>query len=100
MKANGVDDIVEVLQAKMEEVELPEKVLSIRATQQHLARVWQVDIIISEWMGYFLVYESMLDTVLAARDKWLLPGGAIYPSHAQLFLAPLKCMLSSRHCWY
>lgn len=23
----------------------------------------QVDIIISEWMGYFLLYESMLDTV-------------------------------------
>jgi protein arginine N-methyltransferase 1 len=23
----------------------------------------KVDIIISEWMGYFLLYESMLDTV-------------------------------------
>jgi hypothetical protein len=31
-----------------------------------------VDIIISEWMGYFLLYESMLDTVLYARDKWLV----------------------------
>jgi hypothetical protein len=28
-----------------------------------------VDIIISEWMGYALLYESMLDTVLYARDK-------------------------------
>lgn len=27
----------------------------------------KVDIIISEWMGYFLFYESMLDTVLYAR---------------------------------
>lgn len=27
----------------------------------------QVDIIISEWMGYFLLYESMLDTVIYAR---------------------------------
>lgn len=27
----------------------------------------KVDIIISEWMGYFLFYESMLDTVLFAR---------------------------------
>ncbi len=34
-----------------------------------------MDIIISEWMGYFLLYESMLDTVLFARDKWLQPGG-------------------------
>ena len=28
----------------------------------------QVDIIISEWMGYALFYESMLDTVLDARS--------------------------------
>lgn len=28
----------------------------------------KVDIIISEWMGYFLFYESMLDTVLYARQ--------------------------------
>ena len=32
----------------------------------------KVDIIISEWMGYCLLYESMLDTVLFARDKWLV----------------------------
>ena len=41
----------------MEEVELPVK---------------EVDIIISEWMGYFLLYESMLETVLFARDKFLV----------------------------
>ena len=35
----------------------------------------KVDIIISEWMGYFLFYESMLDTVLFARDKWLADDG-------------------------
>ena len=39
----------------------------------------QVDIIISEWMGYCLFYESMLDTVLYARDKWLAPGGLMFP---------------------
>jgi hypothetical protein len=39
----------------------------------------QVDIIISEWMGYCLFYESMLDTVLYARDKWLKPGGLMFP---------------------
>lgn len=32
----------------------------------------KVDIIISEWMGYFLLYESMLDSVLFARDKYLV----------------------------
>lgn len=38
--------------------------------------VEKVDIIISEWMGYFLLYEAMLDTVLFARDKWLVKDGS------------------------
>ena len=36
----------------------------------------EVDIIISEWMGYFLLYESMLDSVIFARDKWLRKGAS------------------------
>ncbi|CAE8616029.1 unnamed protein product, partial [Polarella glacialis] len=48
----------------------------------------KVDIIISEWMGNFLLKEAMLDTVLLARDRFLKPGGALYPSHATLYLAP------------
>ena len=35
----------------------------------------KVDVIVSEWMGYCLFYESMLDTVIFARDKWLVRGG-------------------------
>ena len=50
----------------MEEISLPEG-------------VDKVDIIISEWMGYCLFYESMLDTVLYARDKWLAPNGLMFP---------------------
>ena len=46
-----------IIKGKVEEVELP---------------VEKVDIIISEWMGYCLFYESMLNTVLHARDKWLV----------------------------
>jgi hypothetical protein len=49
----------QVIKGKMEEVELPEK----------------VDIIVSEWMGFYLLHESMLDSVLYARDKWLNEGG-------------------------
>jgi len=74
VKANGVENQVVVIQSKMEDVNLPEK----------------VDIIISEWMGYFLLRESMLDSVLIARDKWLKPGGALYPSHAKMYLAPIQ----------
>ena len=50
----------------------------------------QVDIIISEWMGYFLFYESMLDTVLLARDRWLAPGGVIFPDKASVLLCAIE----------
>ena len=73
--ANGMADKITLLQGKMEEVELPFP---------------QVDIIVSEWMGYFLLYESMLDTVLYARDKYLAPGGLIFPDKATLFLAGIE----------
>lgn len=68
VKSNKLDGVVEVWQSKMEEVELPCK----------------VDVIVSEWMGYLLVRESMLDSVLYARDKFLKEGGALFPSHAHL----------------
>ena len=44
-----------------------------------------VDVIISEWMGYALLYESMLDSVLNARDRFLKPdGGVMAPSQCQM----------------
>lgn len=50
----------------------------------------KVDIIISEWMGYFLLYESMLDTVLYARDRYLVPGGKIFPDKATMYVAAIE----------
>lgn len=72
---NGFADVVTIIKGKVEEVELPVK---------------QVDVIISEWMGYFLLYESMLDTVLFARDRWLAPGGALLPDKASLWLLAIE----------
>ncbi|KAI3715648.1 hypothetical protein L6452_22634 [Arctium lappa] len=46
-----------------------------------------VDVLVSEWMGYCLLYESMLSSVLVARDHWLKPGGAILPDTATMFVA-------------
>ncbi|KAG7225724.1 hypothetical protein INR49_012310 [Caranx melampygus] len=60
---------------KVEEVELP---------------VEKVDIIISEWMGYCLFYESMLNTVIFARDKWLKPGGLMFPDRAALYVVAIE----------
>nr|CAG8567184.1 8670_t:CDS:2 [Entrophospora candida] len=72
---NKLDDKITLIKGKMEEVKLP---------------VDQVDIIISEWMGYFLLYESMLDTVIIARDKYLKPGGMIFPDKATMFLSAIE----------
>lgn len=72
---NGLADKITLLQGKMEEVQLPFP---------------SVDIIISEWMGYFLLYESMLDTVLYARDRYLVPGGKIFPDKATMYLAGIE----------
>lgn len=46
-----------------------------------------VDVLVSEWMGYCLLYESMLTSVLIARDHWLKPGGAMLPDTATMFVA-------------
>jgi len=75
VKDNHLDHIVTLIKGKVEEVTLP---------------VEKVDIIISEWMGYFLLYESMLDTVIFARDKWLAPGGMIFPDKATLYITAIE----------
>ena len=72
---NGFGDKITLIKGKVEEVELP---------------VDKVDIIISEWMGYFLLYESMLDTVIYARDKWLAPGGPMFPDKAVMYLCAIE----------
>jgi protein arginine N-methyltransferase 1 len=72
---NGMSDKITLLQGKMEEVEIPFP---------------KVDIIISEWMGYFLLYESMMDTVLYARDRYLEKGGLIFPDKATLYVAGIE----------
>jgi protein arginine N-methyltransferase 1 len=41
-------------------------------------------------MGYFLLYESMLDTVLDARDKYLAKDGLIFPDTATIYLAAIE----------
>lgn len=75
VQANNFGDTITIIKGKVEEVELP---------------VEKVDIIISEWMGYSLFYESMLDTVLYARDKWLCPDGMMFPDRCTLFITGIE----------
>lgn len=48
----------------------------------------KVDAIVSEWMGFYLLHESMLDSVLYARDNFLRDGGHMFPNTAQIYAAP------------
>jgi len=75
VKQNNYEDVVHIVKGKVEDIELP---------------VDKVDIIVSEWMGYFLLYESMLDTVIFARDKWLKPDGILMPDRSVMYLAGLE----------
>ncbi|KAI8922575.1 protein arginine methyltransferase 3 [Powellomyces hirtus] len=75
VKENGLEDIITFVQGKIEEVTLP---------------VDSVDIIVSEWMGYFLLYEGMLDSVLTARDRWLAPDGIVAPSRSDILICAIQ----------
>eukprot|EP00466_Bigelowiella_natans_P000485 jgi/Bigna1/66407/fgenesh1_pg.1_\ len=69
--ANGLSGVIHVIKERMESVEIPEG---------------YVDIIVSEWMGFFLLFEDMLPDVITFRDKYLTKhNGLIMPSEARLW---------------
>uniref|UniRef100_A0A8C5CLL6 Histone-arginine methyltransferase CARM1 n=1 Tax=Gadus morhua TaxID=8049 RepID=A0A8C5CLL6_GADMO len=71
VNSNRLGDRVVVIPGKVEEVTLPE----------------QVDIIISEPMGYMLFNERMLESYLHAK-KFLKPNGKMFPTLGDVHLAP------------
>lgn len=76
IKANGFGAQITCIQGRIEDIDLP---------------VDQVDIIVSEWMGYFLVYENMLKTVLIARDRWLnKETGILLPDKATMYVCGIE----------
>uniref|UniRef100_A0A8C1WTX8 type I protein arginine methyltransferase n=1 Tax=Cyprinus carpio TaxID=7962 RepID=A0A8C1WTX8_CYPCA len=72
VRSNKLEDTITLIKGRIEEIDLP---------------VEKVDIIISEWMGYFLLFESMLNTVLYARDRYLAEDGLVYPDRCNISLA-------------
>jgi hypothetical protein len=49
-----------------------------------------VDCVVSEWMGYALLFESMLPSVVDARDRFMKPGGLVLPNVATVHMALLS----------
>ncbi|XP_061390729.1 protein arginine N-methyltransferase 8-like [Musca vetustissima] len=74
--ANGYGDVIEVLKGRIEDIDLPVK---------------EVDIILCDWMGYALLFQSTCDAAIYARDKWLKkPNGLIFPDQAKLFMVAVE----------
>lgn len=73
VQENKMSDVIRIQKGRAEELRIDGK----------------VDIIISEWMGYFLLFESMLDTVLDCRDNLLSPTGCLYPDKCDISLVAL-----------
>lgn len=86
---NGYSHIVEVIQGKLEEIDLPEK----------------VDVIISEPIGFLLVHERMLESYVTARDKFLKPNGLMMPTTGSIVFSPLsdeaihRDQIAKGHLW-
>ncbi|KAK8395600.1 hypothetical protein O3P69_005599 [Scylla paramamosain] len=89
VRANNLQDTIQVIAGKIEEIELPD----------------MVDMIISEPMGYMLYNERMLETYLHAK-KWLNPNGRMFPSRGDLHVAPFNDealyyeQLNKANFWY
>lgn len=77
IKSNNLDDKITCINETIENVKLP---------------VETVDIIVSEWMGVYLLHESMLNSIIYARDKYLRKdgNGFMYPSIAYLYICPIE----------
>ncbi|XP_063913181.1 protein arginine N-methyltransferase 1 isoform X2 [Zophobas morio] len=70
-RENNYYETIHLIKGRIEDTNLP---------------VEKVDIIVSEWMGYFLLFEGMLDSFVYARDHYLSPGGLILPNKCVLYL--------------
>ena len=70
---NGIEDRVECIRGRIEDIELPEK----------------VDIILSVFTGNFLLSENLLPSLFHARDHYLKPGGVLLPDSAQMCAVPV-----------
>ncbi len=71
--ANGVGDVVQCLQGRIEDVQLDEP----------------VDVLVSAMTGNVLVGEDLLPTLFRARDRWLKPTGSMVPDAARVVAVPV-----------
>ena len=86
ISANGLAGVITVIRARIEEVVLPPAGGPAAAAGEAPG----VDVIISEPMGFMLVHERMLESYMIARQRFLRPGGRMFPSTGTIFAAPFS----------
>lgn len=77
IQANRYDKVIRVIKGKIEDIQLPDG-------------IEKVDIIIAEWMGYCLFYDTIIQSVIYARDKFLKPDGIIFPDRATMYMIGIE----------
>jgi len=75
VKDNKLEDSIIIIRGDVQDVSLP---------------VNEVDVIIAEWMGYSLYSNSMLESVIFARDKWLTKEGILFPDRGTLYVCAIE----------
>lgn len=72
-RANGVEDLVEIIHGEATAVELPR----------------EFDVVVSETVGHMIFEEQIASIMIAARTRLLKPGGALIPNRVSLVAAPV-----------
>ena len=75
---NGFGGVIHCCQGMLEKL--------IEKQELPLEEGEKVDIIVSEWMGYGLFFETMLPSVMKARDSVMASTGTMFPNACQIFL--------------
>lgn len=71
---NRFSEQIVVIRGDLRDVELPEK----------------VDVIICDYAGCGLLFDSMLPAFIAARDRFLKAGGCVFPSAARIVMTAIE----------
>jgi hypothetical protein len=77
IEQNGLQDLITVINKPVEEVDLKD--------WKHPGE--KASVLLSEWMGFYLVHEAMLDSVLWARDFLCEPNPLLMPSNCRIWAA-------------
>lgn len=91
IQENNFSEIITVIEADVED--LPD--VGVSSDSNVLQRIPElVDVIVSEWMGFFLLHECMIESIISAR-RFLKEDGIMFPDECSIYVA--LCELPEYH---